>query len=71
MPVPGFALGYHRTGRNIQDGKQGGGAVADVVVGDALDVAQTHAWATAAGCDLGAGSAFSRQRRAPLPYRAN
>jgi len=42
VPVPGLALGDHRTGANVQGGKQCGGAVADVVVGDALDVAQTH-----------------------------
>ena len=38
MPVPGFALGDHLTGGHVQGGKQRGGAVADVVVGDTLDV---------------------------------
>ena len=42
MPVPGFALGDHRAGGHVQGGKQCGGAVADVVVSDTLDVAQTH-----------------------------
>ena len=42
VPVPGLALGDHRTGGHVQGGKQCGGAVADVVVGDSLDVAQTH-----------------------------
>jgi len=42
VPVPGLALGDHRTGSHIQRGKQGGGSVADVVVGDALHVAQPH-----------------------------
>ena len=42
MSVPGFALGDHRTSGHVQGGKKCGGAVADVVVGDTLDVAQTH-----------------------------
>jgi len=42
VPVPGFALGYYRTSGHVQGGKQCGGAVADVVVSDTLDVAQTH-----------------------------
>ena len=42
MPVPGLALGDHRTGGHVQGGKECGAAVADDVVGDTLDVAQTH-----------------------------
>ncbi len=42
MLVPGFALGDHRTSGHVQGRKKCGGAVADVVVGDTLDVAQTH-----------------------------
>ena len=39
VTVPGFALGDHRTSGHVQSGKQGGGAVANVVVGHTLDVA--------------------------------
>ena len=42
VPVPGFALGDHRTGGHVQGGKQCGGPVTDGVVGDSLDVAQAH-----------------------------
>ena len=42
VPMPGFALGDHRTGGHVQDGQKCGGAVTDGVVGDTLDVAQTH-----------------------------
>jgi hypothetical protein len=40
--VPGFTLSDHRTSGHIQGSKQCGGAVADEVVSDTLDVAQTH-----------------------------
>ena len=39
IPILGFALGEHITGGHIKGCKQGGGAVADVVVGDNLDMA--------------------------------
>ena len=42
VAVPGLAFGDHRTRGHIQCRKQGCGAVADVVVGDAQRVAQTH-----------------------------
>ena len=42
VPVPGFALGDHRTSGYVQGGKQRCGAVAVVVVGAPLDVAQAH-----------------------------
>ena len=42
MSVPGFALSDNRTSGHIQGSKQCGGAVADVVVSDTLDVAQAH-----------------------------
>ncbi len=42
VPVAGPALGQNLTGGDVQSGEQGGGAVADVVVGDAFHVAQAH-----------------------------
>ena len=42
VPMPGFALSDHRTGGHVQGSKKRGGAVADVIVGDTLDIAQTH-----------------------------
>ena len=42
MTVAGLALSDHGTGGHIQRGEQRGGAVADVVMGDALHVAQAH-----------------------------
>lgn len=42
MPVARLVISDHRTGGHVQSSRQGGGAVADVVVGDALHVAQTH-----------------------------
>lgn len=42
MTVAGLALSDHCTGGHIQRREQRGGAVADVVVGDALHVAQAH-----------------------------
>lgn len=42
VPVTGLAFGDHRTGGHIQGCKQGGGAVADVVMRHTLHVAQSH-----------------------------
>lgn len=42
VAMPGLALGDHLAGGDIQRSKQGGGAVADVVMGDVLHVAQAH-----------------------------
>jgi hypothetical protein len=42
MSVPGLALADHLTGGHVQGGEQRGGAVADVVMGDALDVTEAH-----------------------------
>ena len=42
MPMAGLALGEDRAGSDVERGKQGGRAVADVIVGDALDIAQSH-----------------------------
>ena len=42
MPMTGLALGHHCTGGHVQGGKQGGGAVALVVVGNPFHVAQTQ-----------------------------
>ncbi len=42
MPVAGLAFGEHRARRDVESRKQGSRAVADIVVGDALDVAQSH-----------------------------
>lgn len=42
MAMPWLALGDHRTGGHIEGSKQGGSAVADVVMGHALHVAQAH-----------------------------
>jgi len=42
MSVASFALGDHFTVGDIECGEQGSGAVTDVVVGDALDIAQSH-----------------------------
>jgi hypothetical protein len=39
VPVAGLAFGDHLASPRIQGGEQGGGAVADVVVGDVLHVA--------------------------------
>ena len=41
MAVAFFALREHLAGGDIQGGEQGGGAVADIVVGDAFDVAES------------------------------
>jgi hypothetical protein len=42
MPVTRLALRDHLTGGYVKSGKQGGGAVSDVVVGDSLHVSQTQ-----------------------------
>ena len=42
MPVTRLALRDHLTGRYVKSGKQGGGPVSDVVVGDSLHVSQAH-----------------------------
>ncbi len=42
MPVAGLALGDPLPSGHVQSGKQGGGSVADGVVGDAFHVAKTH-----------------------------
>ena len=42
MPVTRLALRDHLTGGYVKSGKQGSGAVSDVVVGDSLHVSQTH-----------------------------
>ena len=42
VPVPGLPLSDHRTGGHIQRGKQGNGDVSVAVVGDTLNVAQSH-----------------------------
>ena len=42
VPVTGLAFGDHRTGGHIQRGKQGNGDVSVAVVGDTLNVAQSH-----------------------------
>ena len=69
MAVPVPAFGDHRTSGHVKSGNQCGAAVTDVVVGVTLDVAQTHRQQRL-GCDRGPGSAFSRHRKAQLPYRA-
>ena len=40
--MAGFALGDDRAVEHVEGGEQGGGAVALVVVSDALDVAEPH-----------------------------
>ncbi len=42
VPVARSALGHHLPGGHVQRSKQGGGAVADVVMRHALHVAQSH-----------------------------
>jgi len=42
VPVARLACRQHRTVEDVEGGKQGGGAVALVVVGDPLDIAQPH-----------------------------
>ena len=42
IAVVGLALSDHRPSGHIQRGKQGGGAMADGVMGDALHVTQSH-----------------------------
>lgn len=42
MAVPGLALAEHLAGRDVQGREESACAVADVVVGDALHVAQAH-----------------------------
>jgi hypothetical protein len=42
VAVAGLALREHRADSGVQSGKQDGGAAADVIVGDALDIAQPH-----------------------------
>ena len=42
MPVARLAVGEDGAGGDVEGGKQGGGAMADIVVGDAFDIAQPH-----------------------------
>ena len=42
VPMASFALREHFAGGHVQGGEQRSGAVADVIVGDALDVPQPH-----------------------------
>ena len=42
MPMTGFALGHHFAGGDVQSGKQGGGAVPFVVVGNPFHVTQAQ-----------------------------
>ena len=42
VPVAFFALSHDLSGGEVEGGEQGGGAVTDVIVGDAFDIAQTH-----------------------------
>ncbi len=42
MSVQRLAWGDHLTGRRVQRRKQSGGAVPDGVVGDSIELAQTH-----------------------------
>jgi hypothetical protein len=42
MTIPRLALRDHRTGHHIEGSEQGGGAMADGVMGHAFDVAQAH-----------------------------
>ena len=42
MAVTRPTLGEHRAGGDVECGKQRGGAVADIIVGDAFDIAKPH-----------------------------
>ena len=42
MAVARFALGQHRSGGDVESGKQGRGAVSDIVVGDSFHIAESH-----------------------------
>ena len=42
MPMPGLALSENSTGGDIQCGKKSSGPVADVIVGNAFDIAEPH-----------------------------
>ena len=42
MQMTRLAFVEHRAGGDIEDNKQGGGAMADVMMGDALDITQAH-----------------------------
>ena len=42
MPVTAFAPGENLATSNVQGSEQRGGAVANIVVGDSFDIAQTH-----------------------------
>ena len=42
MAMARLALGEHGSGGNIEGGKQCRGAVADIIVGDAFDIAESH-----------------------------
>ena len=68
LPVPGLAFGDHCTGSHIQCGKQGCGAMADVVMGHPLDVAQSHGQQRL-GAVRRLNLRFFRQRRARLRSR--
>src|SRR6202008_4093947 len=55
MTVARLALGEHRAGGDVQGGKQSGGAVADVIMSNTLDVPQAHRqhrWGTVQGLNL-------------------
>ncbi len=49
MAVARLALREHRAGGDIQGGKQSGGAVADVIMGDALDIAMSRTFSIKKG----------------------
>ena len=42
MPMPCLALGQDSTGGDIERGEQGGGAMANVVVGDSFDMSGSN-----------------------------
>ena len=42
VSVTGFALGEELAGGDVEGGKQGGGSVADVIVGATFEVSQAH-----------------------------
>jgi hypothetical protein len=76
VPVTRLAFGEHRAGSDVEGGKQGGGAVADIVVCDTFDVPQAHGKKQRLGAiqslnlaRLINASGTNRRRRAPSPRR--
>ena len=70
MAVASLALGERLAVGRVEGGEQGGGAVADIVVGDAFDVAEPHGQHRP-GALQGLDPAFSRPQGAFTSERSS